>query len=138
MKMKNKNDFVNSANIRIPYPDGTMYVIIDEDDETGKPYRLDVQVSKAGSSLAAWAKGLSECISLLWQTGVDTNKIIEMLSNISSGMPYRTTPDGIKIYSGPQAIQVALSKYLQWKKENKNVDFRERNQIRSNNSKIPA
>lgn len=132
--MRTKNSFCKSANIRVPYPDGTMYVIIDEDDETGKPYRIDIQVSKAGTSLAAWAAGLSAMISLLWQRGVDTKVIIEHLSQITSGKAHRTTKEGVKVYSAPQAVQVAISQYLQWK----SVDFREGDSFRANNLKILA
>jgi ribonucleoside-diphosphate reductase alpha chain len=123
----------DSFNIRVYINEGTMYVII-QDDEDGKPYRIDVSVGKAGSAVAAWAGATCDLIGTLWAYGVKTEDIITRLAGYTSDK-YKTQEDGTKVYSGPQGVQVALLKYLQWKKND--VDKGNRSLRHTRNSKVP-
>lgn len=89
-------------------PDGTIFVIIDE-DETGKPIQVRVNIGKAGSGLAAWTFAFSQLFTLALQHGATIEDVITVLSNTNSDrLVYdRNTP----IKSGPAGVVQALLSY---------------------------
>ena len=44
---------LNSATVKVQTPDGTMYLIIME-NEHGMPSRVDIQIGKSGTNIRAW------------------------------------------------------------------------------------
>lgn len=94
--------------IRKLTPDGTLFVIIDEDAE-GNPAQIRVQIGKAGSGLAAWTFAFSQLLTLAMQHGATIEDVITVLSNTNSDrLVYdRNTP----IKSGPAGVVQALLSY---------------------------
>jgi hypothetical protein len=103
-----------SMNVKIESPDGTMYVTVME-NEHGVPFKIMVNIGKAGSSLNAWAAIVADFVSDTI-TRVGVNSAIAKLLNVSSDKvsytPDSVTNDGVTtIRSGPEAIAYALIKY---------------------------
>jgi hypothetical protein len=109
-----KEDVFNSINVRVESPDGTMFVTVME-NEGALPFKVLVNIGKAGTSLAAWANALADFVSeSIPRLGV--NGVVAMLLNIRSDKvsftPDTWTRDGIvTVRSGPEAIAYALIKY---------------------------
>lgn len=103
------NEKVWQSNVvRILTPDGTIFVLIDEDAK-GNPEQIRVQIGKAGSALAAWTFAFSQLLTMSLQHGVTIEDVIGVLSNTNSDkLVYnRTTP----IKSGPAGVVQALMSY---------------------------
>lgn len=103
-----------TVSIKVPSPDGTMFVHIME-DETGTPRQILVHIGKAGLSVAAWADAISRTCSMLLQSGlVGVNDLINEFSSITTDK-VRLTSDGEAVHSGPEAIARALIIYRKGK-----------------------
>lgn len=98
-----------SVNVRVPTPDGTMYVTIME-NENRRPFQILINIGKAGTSVSAWADALSRIVSKLFETGVGVNEIIEEFSLMGTDKVARMD-DGSQVHSGPEGVAVALMRY---------------------------
>jgi hypothetical protein len=109
-----KEEVFKSINVKVESPDGTMYVTVLENEGT-VPFRVIVNIGKAGSALNAWASCLADFVSdALPRVGV--NSVIAKLLNVRgdrvSFVPNTWTHDGlVTVHSGPEAIAYALIKY---------------------------
>jgi hypothetical protein len=90
-----------TVTVRVVTPDGVMFVHIME-YANGLPYKLDLSIGKAGSSVQAWAQALSRVISLALVMGVPITSIAECVSAITTdrlsfngNRAVRSSPDGI-------------------------------------------
>lgn len=108
---------VDTAAIRVETPDGTMFVLVDEDVTTQKPIAIRINIGKAGSPLMAWASAAAELVTLLLESGIDAHKILEKLTDIHSDKLAHSS--GIPIYSGPDGLANALLLYLKHVEEEK-------------------
>jgi hypothetical protein len=101
-------DRFESKVIRMPSPDGTLFVTVMENDQ-GKPCEIHLQIGKSGSALRAWTHATSELLTVALQSGATMEEIITRISGVTSDrMVYnRTTP----VRSGPDALIKALMVY---------------------------
>jgi hypothetical protein len=109
---------LNSLNVKIESPDGTMFVTITEDGNDS-PVKIFVHIGKSGSSLAAWANCAVEFIAEAIPR-IGLNAVIARLLGITSDkVSYTTdsvTDEGVvTVKSGPEAIAYALIKYRLFK-----------------------
>lgn len=104
------NDRVgNTISIRVPTPDGTMFVHVIE-DEKAMPIEILITIGKAGASVAAWAAAMSRTCTLLLEQGLSINDLIAEFSSLTTDR-VSIMKDGSNIRSGPEGIAVALTKY---------------------------
>lgn len=109
-KMKKMTDVAfRSISIRVPTPDGTMYVNILEDDSY-RACKVLISIGKAGASVSAWADAVGRLISKLLELGAGINFIIDELSALNTD---RVAIDstGEEVRSGPDGLALALMKY---------------------------
>jgi hypothetical protein len=95
---------------RVPSPDGTLFVTFIEDKEQ-RPFRIDINIGKAGNPVAAWASAAALACSKLLQSGHTLSDLIEMYSEITS---YRAVTDintGVTIRSGIEGFVHAMFLY---------------------------
>lgn len=110
-----KEDVFNSINIRVESPDGTMFITVME-NEGKMPFKILVNIGKAGTSLSAWATALADFVSeALPRIGV--NAVVALLLNIRSDRvsfirdTWSNSEGVITVRSGPEALAYALIKY---------------------------
>jgi len=72
----------NSYSIRVPSPDGTMFVHCHE-DHSGNLIRVLINIGKTGTSASSWADGVARMITLALKSQ-DLSTILDELSNITS------------------------------------------------------
>jgi len=107
------NDIYNNYTFNIPTPDGTANIFVAE-KEDGSIYRVDMNIGKTGASVAAWCNALSRMTTFALTNGVSIKKVMEELKDIATD---RTMfADGIYIRSGPEALAIALERYIILKK----------------------
>ena len=109
MNLAKETEIRNSINIKATTPDGTAYIIIDE-DYPGKINRVYFNVGRSGTSVNAWAHCVAELVTELLHDGKELNDVINILSNITSQRSTRSI-NGIECRSGPDALFIALMKY---------------------------
>lgn len=98
----------NAYTLRVPSPDGEIFVHCDEDGD-GKLIRVLINIGKAGSAVTSWADGLARVITLSLRF-YDLTTILEELSeNRSDRFVFSTTR--VKIRSGVDAVFHALLMY---------------------------
>ena len=109
-----KEEVFKSINVKIESPDGTMYVTILE-NEGLMPFRVMINIGKAGSPLNAWAYALADFVSdALPRIGLNSviSKLLSIHSDKVAIVPDTLTNEGIiTVRSGPEAIAYALIKY---------------------------
>lgn len=109
-KMRLSGDLRDSFAYRVATPDGTLFIFVDVDDNMN-PVMVHMNAGKTGNALAAWSMGVCILINELLSKGTDITRIISLLSNITTAA-YRTNPNGIKTYAGPDAIKFALLQFV--------------------------
>lgn len=104
---------------RIITGQGKMYVTVNMSPD-GRPFEVFATLGKGGRTHAAMAEGVTRLASLSLRSGVDPQEVIRSLRGISSDQP--AFDDGEVIFSGPDAIAVALERILKqqgsWPKPN--------------------
>lgn len=96
-------------------PDGIVHVFITETN----PITINITIGKAGSSVAAWAYGLSELVNLVLQNhNIET--VIERLQDITTGQSTFNT-NGVQVRSTVEAVAFALREYQIQKQRTKNA-----------------
>lgn len=109
-QMRLNGDLRDCFAYRVATPDGTLFIFIDVDDNSN-PVKIHTNAGKTGNALAAWSMGVCILINELLDKGTDITKIINLLSNITTAA-YRTNPNGVKTYAGPDAIKFALLQFV--------------------------
>ena len=88
---------------------GKMYVTVNMSPD-GRPFEVFATLGKGGRTHAAMAEGVTRLASLALRSGVDPMEVIKQLRGISSDQP--AYDDGQVIFSGPDAIAVAMERIL--------------------------
>lgn len=109
MNLQSNPEIKNSISIKTTTPDGSAYIIIDE-DYPGKISRIYFNVGRSGTSVNAWAHCVAELVTELLREGKSLNDVINILSNITSQRSTRSI-NGLECRSGPDALFIALMKY---------------------------
>jgi len=99
----------NSSTIRVETPNGTMFVNILENQQ-GNPFKVIINLGKAGTPVSAWANALAELCSVLLERGMSITDLIVHLSGITSER-YKASINGPVVRSGPAGLVIALLKY---------------------------
>ena len=101
--------FYNNVTERVQTPDGTLFVIIIEDDEH-KPIMIQISGAKTGTQVAAWCDALVRVCNIALSQGVDFMKFVEEFSNITTSKAIRLVT-GVTARSGPEGVAIALMRY---------------------------
>ena len=100
-----------SVTIKVPTPDGTMYVCIS--DYEGRPWRVDITIGKAGSALMAWAHSLARLCTMALQGSASLDDLINELAGVTSDK--LTMNQRTEVRSGPEGVAIAFLRYLEQK-----------------------
>lgn len=101
-------DRFDGAVVRVPTPDGTLFLIVDE-DASGRPCMIRFEIGKVGSALRAWTEAVGRLITLSLSKGATLEDVITEVSNITSD---RIAYAGrVPIRSGPDGLAYGLVKY---------------------------
>ena len=98
----------NSYTIKVPSPDGTVFVHCIESAPSILE-EIDINIGKAGASVSAWADGLKRVINLSLRTSPLSDVLVQ-ISNISSDKS-TLSPRRSNIRSGVDAVFYALMVY---------------------------
>ena len=110
LEVNNNKDIFNGFSFRYSTPDGTAYINISE-FESGKIHDITFSIGKAGTNVNAWSYALAKMVVHALHNGAELNDVVNLLSNITSARVVRHS--GHNIYSGPEALFLALVKYRQ-------------------------
>ncbi len=99
---------------------GTAYITITEDDK-GQPFEIFMSLGKAGGSLMADVEAIGRLISLGLRSGIPMSEIHRQLRGISSDKATGLGPN--KVLSVPDAIGIAIEKWMQEKHEGVQTDL---------------
>ena len=97
-------------------PLGTAFITVTDDDETGEPFEVFINVGKAGSDTAAVAEALGRLISLCLRLRSPLSphervkEIVGQLSGIGGGRPLGFGPN--RVGSLPDAIARVLAEHI--------------------------
>lgn len=121
--MEKAPNIFRSFQIRVPTPDGVMWVHVVE-DENGEPFQIFTNAGKCGTSFNAWAAAFANLLTL-FINNVPRDKfslphIIAELSLFTTDR-LRMASDGALIKSGPEGICYALRQYLKDRDEQNNA-----------------
>jgi hypothetical protein len=100
--------YYNSVTFEIETPDSTAFVTVVED--SGVPIMIQVHTGKAGTAVASWAGPLSELLTAQLPTS-GISGLIKMLERHSSERGPVRNRDGVRVFSGPDGVAYALTKY---------------------------
>ena len=117
---RSRPDLLRGMTRRIETPLGTAYVTITE-DERGQPFEVFISVGKAGAPLMADVEGIGRLISLSLRSGIPMVEIHRQLRGISSDRVIGLGPN--KVMSVPDAIGIAIEKWMQEKHEGVQQDL---------------
>lgn len=98
-----------TVTVKVTTPDGVMFVHIME-LPSGIPYKLDLSIGKAGSSVQAWAQALSRTISLCLIHGMPITELAECVSAITTDRLSFSNNKAVR--SGPDGIAQAIIQYV--------------------------
>jgi ribonucleoside-diphosphate reductase alpha chain len=117
---RSRPDLLRGVTRRIETPLGTAYVTITE-DEKGQPFEVFISLGKAGAPLMADVEAIGRLISLALRSGVPMPQIHRQLRGISSDRVIGLGPN--KVMSVPDAIGIAIEKWMQEKHEGVQQDL---------------
>ena len=117
---RSRPDLLRGVTRRIETPLGTAYVTITE-DEKGQPFEVFISLGKAGAPLMADVEAIGRLISLALRSGVPMSHIHRQLRGISSDRVIGLGPN--KVMSVPDAIGIAIEKWMQEKHEGVQQDL---------------
>ncbi|WP_434085398.1 LAGLIDADG family homing endonuclease [Natronomonas marina] len=103
-------DVLHGVTQRIDTGYGKLYVNINEDPETGRPFELFANIGNSGGFTASFTEALAKTISTALRSGVDPAEIADELQGIRS--PKVAWDKGEQINSIPDAIGTAMRRYL--------------------------
>ncbi|MEK6609955.1 MAG: vitamin B12-dependent ribonucleotide reductase, partial [Gemmatimonadota bacterium] len=117
---RSRPDLLRGMTRRIESPLGTAYVTITEDDR-GQPFEVFISLGKAGAPLMADVEAMGRLISLALRSGIPMAEIHRQLRGISSDKVIGLGPN--KVMSVPDAIGIAIEKWMQEKHEGVQQDL---------------
>ncbi len=117
---RSRPDLLRGMTRRIETPLGTAYVTITE-DERGQPFEVFISLGKAGAPLMADVEAIGRLISLSLRSGIPMAEIYRQLRGISSDRVIGLGPN--KVMSVPDAIGIAIEKWMQEKHEGVQQDL---------------
>jgi ribonucleoside-diphosphate reductase alpha chain len=117
---RSRPDLLRGTTRRIETPLGTAYVTITEDDKA-QPLEVFISIGKAGAPLMADVEAIGRLISLSLRSGVPLAEIHRQLRGISSDRVIGLGPN--KVMSVPDAIGIAIEKWMQEKHEGVQQDL---------------
>ena len=103
-------DVLHGVTQRIDTGYGKLYVNINEDPETGRPFELFANIGNSGGFTASFTEALAKTISTALRSGVDPAEIADELQGIRS--PKVAWDKGEQTNSIPDAIGTAMRRYL--------------------------
>ncbi|MFB6152837.1 MAG: LAGLIDADG family homing endonuclease, partial [Halodesulfurarchaeum sp.] len=103
-------DALQGVSQRIDTGYGKLYVTINEDPETGRPFELFANIGHSGGFTNSFTEALAKVISTALRSGVDPEEIVDELKGTRS--PKVAWDKGEQINSIPDAIGTALRRYL--------------------------
>ncbi|CAI49764.2 ribonucleoside-diphosphate reductase,adenosylcobalamin-dependent [Natronomonas pharaonis DSM 2160] len=109
-KKRPRPDVLRGVTQRIDTGYGKLYVNINEDPETGRPFELFANIGNSGGFTASFTEALAKTISTALRSGVDPEEIADELQGIRS--PKVAWDKGEQINSIPDAIGTAMRRYL--------------------------
>lgn len=109
--------------VRVEVPEGTMYVMLMEDDK-GELVGIQASIGKAGSSVSAWLNALTRMCTLALDQGMSIDHLLEQLTAQGSDRR-RFSRDGIQIKSGPEGLAWVLQDYQREKRLRKRYAYSE-------------
>ena len=89
---------------------GKLYVNINEDPESDRPFELFANIGNSGGFTASFTEALAKTISTALRAGVDPREVASELQGIRS--PKVAWDTGEQIQSIPDAIGTAMQRYL--------------------------
>jgi len=117
---RSRPDLLRGMTRRIETPLGTAYVTITEDDKA-QPLEVFISIGKAGAPLMADVEAIGRLISLALRSGIPMAEIHRQLRGISSDRVIGLGPN--KVMSVPDAIGIAIEKWMQDKNEGVQQDL---------------
>jgi ribonucleoside-diphosphate reductase alpha chain len=117
---RSRPDLLRGTTRRIETPLGTAYVTITEDDK-GQPFEVFISLGKAGAPIMADVEAVGRLISLALRSGIPMAEIYRQLRGISSDRAIGLGPN--KVMSVPDAIGIAIEKWMQEKHEGVQQDL---------------
>jgi ribonucleoside-diphosphate reductase alpha chain len=117
---RSRPDMLRGMTRRMETPLGTAYVTITEDDK-GQPFEVFISLGKAGAPLMADVEAIGRLISLALRSGIPMAEIHRQLRGISSDKVIGLGPN--KVMSVPDAIGIAIEKWMQEKHEGVQQDL---------------
>jgi ribonucleoside-diphosphate reductase alpha chain len=117
---RSRPDLLRGMTRRIETPLGTAYVTITEDDKA-QPFEIFISLGKAGAPLMADVEAIGRLISLGLRSGIPMSEIHRQLRGISSDRVIGLGPN--KVMSVPDAIGIAIEKWMQEKNEGVQQDL---------------
>ncbi|MFB6266416.1 MAG: LAGLIDADG family homing endonuclease, partial [Halodesulfurarchaeum sp.] len=103
-------DALQGVSQRIDTGYGKLYVTINEDPETGRPFELFANIGHSGGFTNSFTEALAKVISTALRSGVDPEEIVDELKGTRS--PKVAWDKGEQINSIPDAIGTAMRRYL--------------------------
>lgn len=123
-----KKTVFKSMSYHVRTPEGMMYVIVMHEDM--KPVGIQVNIGKAGTTLAAWANAMSRVISLAFDHGASIPEIVQELS-LQSSDRVSFNSNNVRIRSGPEGLAFALLRFQEEKNEHDYSDDGEEREYRA-------
>jgi len=109
---RSRPELLKGSTRRVETPLGTLYVTITEDDK-GQPFEIFMSLGKAGGALMADVEAIGRLISLALRSGIPMVEVHRQLRGISSDRVTGLGPN--KVLSVPDAIGIAMEKWMQYK-----------------------
>ena len=107
---RSRPDALQGMSQRIDTGYGKLYVTINEDPQTGRPFELFANIGHSGGFTNSFTEALAKTISTALRSGVDPEEIVDELKGTRS--PKVAWDKGEQINSIPDAIGTALRRYL--------------------------
>ncbi|MFB6094209.1 MAG: adenosylcobalamin-dependent ribonucleoside-diphosphate reductase [Halanaeroarchaeum sp.] len=103
-------DVLQGVSQRVDTGYGKIYVTINEDPETGRPFELFANIGHSGGFTNSFTEALAKVVSTALRSGVDPQEIVDELKGTRS--PKVAWDKGEQINSIPDAIGTAMERYL--------------------------
>ena len=107
---RSRPDALQGVSQRVDTGYGKVYVTINEDPETGRPFELFANIGHSGGFTNSFTEALAKVISTALRSGVDPDEIVDELCGTRS--PKIAWDKGEQIQSIPDAIGTAMRRYL--------------------------
>ncbi len=106
---RKRPDNLVGATVRVTTGYGTLYVVLNE-DENGDLFEVFCEIGKSGGYTQAFTEAISRTVSMSLRYGVPPQRIIKHLEGIRS--PKVGWDNGDQVDSIPDGIAVAIKRYL--------------------------